>query len=96
MLIKVRNLRKLITKVRSILEMQSTSRPAARHGRAKRPQQELITLQTDARHFEAFLRSIDRCDSLLDARRLKNDVVGEIRRTRTLLGENSAVVGLHR
>ena len=47
---------------------------------------ELITIRTDARQFESFLRSINRFSSLLDARRLKNDVVGEIRRTRMLLG----------
>ena len=32
----------------------------------------------DARQFESFLRSIGRCASLLDARRLKNDIVGEV------------------
>ncbi|KAL5495116.1 TRM8_1 [Sanghuangporus weigelae] len=86
---------KLITKVRNILESQSPSPTTVRHGKLKRPHQELITLQTNARHFEAFLRSIDRCDSLLDARRLKNDVVGEIRRTRTLLArhENEDWIG---
>ena len=47
---------------------------------------ETITIRTDIRQFESFLRSINRCSSLLDARRLKNDIVGEIRRTRMLLG----------
>ena len=44
-----------------------------------------ITPRTGNRQFESFLRSIARCDSLLEARRLKNDVVAEIRRTRTLI-----------
>jgi len=48
---------------------------------------ERITIRTNLRQFESFLRSISRCSSLLDARRLKNDVVGEIRRTRILLGK---------
>lgn len=49
---------------------------------------ERITIRTNPRQFESFLRSISRCSSLLDARRLKNDVVGEIRRTRLLLANH--------
>lgn len=49
---------------------------------------ERITTQTNPRQFESFLRSIDHCSSLLDARRLKNDIVGEIRRTRLLLANH--------
>lgn len=47
---------------------------------------EQITMWTDTKHFEAFLRSISHSDSLLDARRLKNDITSEIRKTRLLLG----------
>ena len=57
------------------------------HAPAVPPPPETITVRTDARHFESFLRSISRTASLLDARRLKNDIVGEIRRTRVLLGK---------
>ncbi|KLO15031.1 hypothetical protein SCHPADRAFT_283259 [Schizopora paradoxa] len=79
---------KLISKVRSVLEIQSLS-PAAQPSKDGRHQQhEVITMRTDPRHFEGFLRSISRCNSLLDARRLKNDIVGEIRRTRTLLASH--------
>ncbi|KAJ7651648.1 PhoX domain-containing protein [Mycena polygramma] len=80
---------KLITKVRNVLEAQSprnhrlSSAPVA-----SLPTTETITIRTDARHFESFLRSINRCSSLLDARRLKNDVVGEIRRTRISLANH--------
>jgi sorting nexin-25 len=49
---------------------------------------ERITTRTNPRQFESFLRSIDHCSSLLDARRLKNDIVGEIRRTRLLLSSH--------
>jgi sorting nexin-25 len=49
---------------------------------------ERITIRTNPRQFESFLRSITRCSSLLDARRLKNDIVGEIRRTRLLLANH--------
>lgn len=49
---------------------------------------ENITSRTAARQFDSFIQSINRCDSLLDARRLKNDVVGEIRRTRILLANH--------
>ncbi|KAJ7610776.1 PhoX domain-containing protein [Roridomyces roridus] len=81
---------KLITKVRNVLEAQSP-RPHNRMSSAPvgtLPTTETITIRTDARHFESFLRSISRCSSLLDARRLKNDVVGEIRRTRLSLANH--------
>lgn len=70
-----------------MLESQSPAPARVRESRSKVPQSDVITLRTDPRHFESFLRSIARYDSLLDVRRLKNDVVGEIRRTRALLGE---------
>ncbi|KAJ7040313.1 PhoX domain-containing protein [Mycena alexandri] len=82
---------KLITKVRNVLEAQSP-RPHHRLSTAPPvsalPTTETITIRTDARQFESFLRSINRCSSLLDARRLKNDVVGEIRRTRLSLANH--------
>lgn len=77
--------RKLISKVRNVLEAQSP-RPQSRVTSMAAPSTEAINVRTDARHFESFLRSINRCSSLLDARRLKNDIMGEIRRTRKLLG----------
>ncbi|THG97441.1 hypothetical protein EW026_g4562 [Hermanssonia centrifuga] len=52
------------------------------------PPTDRITVRTDARQFESFLRSINRCSSLLDARRLKNDITGEIRRTRAMLANH--------
>ncbi|KAJ6621064.1 PXA domain-containing protein [Mycena sp. CBHHK59/15] len=81
---------KLITKVRNVLEAQS---PRQHHRLSTAPvtallPTETITIRTDARQFESFLRSINRCSSLLDARRLKNDVVGEIRRTRIALANH--------
>lgn len=71
--------------MRNVLEAQSPRR----HHRITStviPGGDIITIRTDVRQFESFLRSINRCSSLLDARRLKNDVMGEIRRTRLLLG----------
>ncbi|KDQ31144.1 hypothetical protein PLEOSDRAFT_1036860 [Pleurotus ostreatus PC15] len=79
---------KLITKVRNVLEAQAPQP----HNRMSTPPvaatTETITIRTDVRQFESFLRSINRCSSLLDARRLKNDIMGEIRRTRMLLGNH--------
>lgn len=75
----------MISQVRNVLEAQSPRR----HHRvvsSVAPGGDLITIRTDVRQFESFLRGINRCSSLLDARRLKNDVMGEIRRTRLLLG----------
>ncbi|KAI0705876.1 PXA domain-containing protein [Cytidiella melzeri] len=78
---------KLISKVRHVLEAQL---PQARSPvpPSNVPATDRITMRTDARHFESFLRSISRCSSLLDARRLKNDIMGEIRRTRALLANH--------
>lgn len=76
--------RKLISKVRRLLEIDPSPRLKATEHFSR---SENINLRTDHRRFESFLRSINRCDSLLDARRLKNDIMGEVRRTRTLLGK---------
>ncbi|THV07473.1 PhoX domain-containing protein [Dendrothele bispora CBS 962.96] len=80
---------KLVTKVRNVLEAQAP-RPRQRYSSVSSSAlpTELITIRTDVRQFESFLRSINRCSSLLDARRLKNDVIGEIRRTRILLANH--------
>jgi len=68
------------------LEAQIPATPNPQVPATRTPATEAITIRTDARQFESFLKSINRCASLLDARRLKNDIVGEIRRTRMLLG----------
>ncbi|KAG8972070.1 Intermediate filament protein [Tulasnella sp. 425] len=82
---------KLISKVRNILEAQSATSSglsmSVQTGTAPK-RMENITSRTAARQFDSFIQSINRCDSLLDARRLKNDVVGEIRRTRILLANH--------
>ncbi|KZT73343.1 PhoX domain-containing protein [Daedalea quercina L-15889] len=78
---------RLVSKVRNILEAQ-LPRPNARVPELKVPRTETITIRTDPRQFESFLRSIHRCSSLLDARRLKNDITSEIRRNRTLLANH--------
>ncbi|KAG1864682.1 PhoX domain-containing protein [Suillus subalutaceus] len=77
---------KLISQVRNVLEAQSPRR----HNRLPSTIStgDTITVRTDMRQFESFLRSINRCSSLLDARRLKNDIMGEIRRTRLLLANH--------
>ncbi|EJD54877.1 hypothetical protein AURDEDRAFT_51264 [Auricularia subglabra TFB-10046 SS5] len=71
---------KLISRVRDILVAESTAPTGAPIER--------ISARTDAVHFDAFLRSIRRSNSLLDARRLKNDIAGEIRKTRAVLANN--------
>ncbi|PCH34317.1 PhoX domain-containing protein [Wolfiporia cocos MD-104 SS10] len=78
---------RLVSKVRNILEAQ-LPRPNAHVAEPRSPTTETITVRTDARQFESFLRSINRCSSLLDARRLKNDIMGEIRRTRALFADH--------
>jgi sorting nexin-25 len=85
-----------VTKVRHMLENQvprsgpstraSTSLPSNLSA-PRGSKSENINSRTDAKRFAVFLQSISRCESLLDARRLKNDIMSEIRRTRDLLGE---------
>ncbi|PFH52254.1 hypothetical protein AMATHDRAFT_140583 [Amanita thiersii Skay4041] len=79
---------KLISKVRSVLESQSPYSQQSSAVPSSMTTTDTITIRTDSRQFESFLRSINRCTSLLDARRLKNDIVGEIRRTRVLLANH--------
>ncbi|CCM04470.1 uncharacterized protein FIBRA_06650 [Fibroporia radiculosa] len=78
---------RLVSKVRNILEAQ-LPRSQVRTTEPRSSTTEKITIRTDPRQFESFLRSISRCSSLLDARRLKNDVMSEIRRTRVLLANH--------
>jgi sorting nexin-25 len=75
-----------VSKVRTILESQSPKKDPKPGEVTTVPTAEIINMRTDPRHFESFLRSIGRINSLLDARRLKNDIIGEMRRTRALLG----------
>lgn len=77
--------------MRNVLEAQSPRQKSRVPDGLITPTAETITIRTDMRQFESFLRSISRTSSLLDARRLKNDVIGEIRRTRQLLGMHFAM-----
>jgi len=95
--------RKLIHKVRHLLDSQSVRnggpwRPlrgasivAARPLLGPASPSENITTRTGTRRFESFLKNISQCDSLLDARRLRNDIVAELRRTRELIGMDANI-----
>ena len=79
--------RRLISKVRNVLEAQlPQAKPGLKAPRSANSGGSAITLRTDQRQFEDFFRSIDNMSSLLDVRRLKSDIMGEIRRTSALLG----------
>lgn len=78
---------KLVSKVRNVLEAQSSRRHRSTPSKLTSGG-DTITVRTDNRKFQSFLRSINRCSSLLDARRLKNDIMVEIRRTRLLLANH--------
>lgn len=60
-----------------------------RRGTLSRPTEE-ISVKTTPRQFEAFLRGIDKCNSLLDAKRLRSDVAGQIRKAKAAVGDKSA------
>ncbi|EPQ60454.1 hypothetical protein GLOTRDRAFT_31340 [Gloeophyllum trabeum ATCC 11539] len=78
---------KLVSKVRNVLEAQAPRAQPTLTTNGSTPS-ETITIRTDPRGFESFLKSINRCSSLLDARRLKSDILREVRRTRTLLANH--------
>ncbi|KAI5997955.1 PhoX domain-containing protein [Pisolithus albus] len=79
--------RKLVSKVRNVLEAQSSRRHRSTPSKLTSGG-DTITVRTNNSQFQSFLRSIYRCSSLLDARRLKNDIMVEIRRTRLLLADH--------
>ncbi|CEL56796.1 Sorting nexin-12 OS=Schizosaccharomyces pombe (strain 972 / ATCC 24843) GN=snx12 PE=3 SV=1 [Rhizoctonia solani AG-1 IB] len=90
---------KLVTKVRHMLEKQVPKSGPSRRTSPSVPgalsaprgsKSENINWRTDAKRFEMFLQSIKKCESLLDARRLKNDIMNEIRRTRDLLAQHAS------
>ncbi|KAJ1301386.1 hypothetical protein OPQ81_008648 [Rhizoctonia solani] len=91
---------KLVTKVRHMLEKQvpksgpsrrtASSVPGTLSPSPRASKSENINWRTDAKRFEMFVQSIKRCESLLDARRLKNDIMNEIRRTRDLLAQHAS------
>jgi sorting nexin-25 len=72
--------------VRSILDTDAPAAPPT--VLPERSKTEDINSRTGIRHFESFVKSIGRTDSLLDARRLKNDISNEIRKTRLLLANH--------
>ncbi|BGP23533.1 tRNA (guanine-N(7)-)-methyltransferase (tRNA(m7G46)-methyltransferase) [Rhodotorula toruloides] len=45
---------------------------------------EVVTVRTSARQFDAWLKSISRCATLQEAKRLRSDVSGQIRRAKVL------------
>ena len=53
---------------------------------------EEISAQTTPKQFEAFVKGIGKC-SLLNARRLRSDVTGQIRKTRAVIAETSGEEG---
>ncbi|QRW24427.1 sorting nexin-12 [Rhizoctonia solani] len=90
---------KLVTKVRHMLEKQVPKSGPSRRTAPSVPgalsasrgsRSENINWRTDAKRFEMFVQSIRKCESLLDARRLKNDIMNEVRRTRDLLAQHAS------
>ena len=53
---------------------------------SKRSANEIISVRTCARQFDAWLKGISRCSTLADAKRLRSDVTAQIRRAKTVTG----------
>lgn len=98
---------KMVNQFRQALDKQGDSLAsastahlsAARQGSVRRAgtlsRTEEISVHTSPRQFEAFLRGIDRCTNLLDAKRLRSDVAGQIRKAKAAVGnrDGKEVVG---
>ncbi|KWU43550.1 hypothetical protein RHOSPDRAFT_6020, partial [Rhodotorula sp. JG-1b] len=52
---------------------------------SKRSANEIISVRTSARQFDAWLKGISRCSTLADAKRLRSDVTAQIRRAKTVI-----------
>ena len=75
--------REALDKQGSALSSSSMTPTATSIRRASsRAKTEEISARTNPRQFEAFVRGIGKCNSLLDARRLRSDVAGQVRKTR--------------
>lgn len=48
---------------------------------------EEISVKTPSKQFESWVRGIGKCSNLADARRLRSDVSGQIRKVRGKIGE---------
>lgn len=57
--------------------------------RKARSSKQGISVKTDTKSFESFVKGIGKVDSLMDLRRLRSDLGGEIRKTKGCLGELS-------
>lgn len=53
---------------------------------------EEISVRTPTKQFESWVRGIGRCSNLADARRLRSDVSGQIRKVRASIGESQRIV----
>lgn len=63
--------------------------PTSTGAGSKRPRRtEEISVRTSTKQFESWVRGIGRCGNLADARRLRSDVSGQIRKVRGMLGES--------
>lgn len=81
----------MVNQFREALDKQGASlthpSAATRPGTIRRSARtEEVSIRTSARQFEAFLRGIDKCDNLLDAKRLRSDVAGQIRKAKAAVG----------
>jgi sorting nexin-25 len=60
--------------------------PSSSSSSSKRSANEIISVRTSARQFDAWLKGISRCSTLADAKRLRSDVTAQIRRAKTVTG----------
>lgn len=82
----------MVTQFREALDKQGAALLApspspAKRARTHRRTEEVISFRTNAKQFDKFVSGIAKCNSLLDARRLRSDVSGQIRKTRAMLAD---------
>jgi hypothetical protein len=57
--------------------------------RKSRPSRQGISVKTDTKSFESFVKGIGKVNDLMDLRRLRSDLGGEIRKTKGSLGTSA-------
>lgn len=68
--------------------------PSSSSSSSKRSANEIISVRTSARQFDAWLKGISRCSTLAGAKRLRSDVTAQIRRAKTVTGRGLLLISL--
>jgi sorting nexin-25 len=87
----------MVTQFREALDKQGsalTSTSLTKSARSPTRKTDEISATTSNKSFESFVRGIGKCSNLLDARRLRSDVTGQITKNKLLVGKLVVIVSV--